>query len=536
MLFNYFAMYVILLFTIYYFASSILMISKSSLTLIGKSLNFMVLVLEILGTTYIAVLYWHLARAWKYEHPVLNPLPIPAPLVNIIIPTYNEPFRIVRDTFDAARKQEYPVDRFRVIVADDSPVPIPELGKYVEEKGGVYVRRESRRGFKGGAINYVLARYPADYFAIFDSDHVSEPDFLRNTVSIASADPNIFLVQQRANFVNIGSWMRKASAFIHSQFFGIFQRSRHLSGNVIFAGTTALLNQEIVFKEGGILEDTIAEDTDTSIVLASKGYRGVFYDKIGTHGLVPWDPISGVRQIWRWNNGLSKAFRLRIKNVLGSKKLSLFGKTDFLISLFLPTLGVLLWLLNFILLGMLFAGIPIIRPGATNLGDSVLFLIAPILVSLSTVFMGATALLIDSKVGTAYDRLPFIPKVTGVILFSMYTMAIQPFLTTAIGAGLLGLKTIFNRTPKSPQQSRAPTRIKYKYAIGALILFLLSFVFAWATWKTFLTGDPRVGWFSMAMITSAIPFAFVITGFKGLEQFIEEHSTVSVSDVLGGYE
>ena len=255
---------------------------SSHLNIQGKTLNIIVLFLEVRGTLYIAILYWHLGRAWRYKYPQLEiELPKPAPMVNIIIPTFNEPFRIVKDTFDAARNQNYPEERFRVIVADDSPEPIEKLEEYVKQNGGIYHRRKNRKGFKGGAINEVIRSFPADYFVIFDSDHVSKPDFLSNTVRLAIQDHNIFLVQERANFVNTGSWMRKASAFIHSQFFGIFQRSRQLSMTPIFAGTTALLNQKIVLKEGGILEDTIAEDTDTSIYLATKGYRGVFYDKIG---------------------------------------------------------------------------------------------------------------------------------------------------------------------------------------------------------------------------------------------------------------
>jgi len=532
--FAYLAAIIIAVFEVYYLYSSTELVLDSSLSSQGKTLNLVILVLEILGTLYIAILYWHIARAWRYKKPrLIEKLPTPAPMVNIIIPTYNEPFRIVKDTFDAAISQQYPLDRFRVIVADDSPQPIANLKKYVESKRGIYHRRTNRKGFKGGAINEVIRTYPADYFAIFDSDHVSKPDFLQNTVKLAIQDPKIFLVQERANFVNTGSWMRKASAFIHSQFFGIFQRSRHLSRTPIFAGTTGLLNQEILLKEGGILEDTIAEDTDTSIYLATKGYKGVFYDKIGTDGLVPWDPISGVRQIWRWNNGLTKSFRLRAKNVLFSKELPVFSKIDFLVTLFLPTLGVMLWLMNFILLYMLGVSIPIIRPGASNLANSFLFLVAPTLVSLSTIFMGVSALLIDAEVQTKYHQLPLIKKVIGITLFSLYSMAIQPFMLSAVIKGLFGSKTIFNRTPKSPKQStQTPTKIKYKYAAGAIVLFLISLVFFYATYITFITKDPRIGWFSITAITSAIPMIFVITGFKGLEKFIEEHSTISVKDLL----
>ena len=119
-------------------------------------------------------------------------------------------------------------------------------------------------------------------------------------------------------------------------------------------------------KYGGILTKTIAEDTDSSVYWIINGEKTVYIDWIASTGLVPWDPISQIRQIWRWNNGLTKSLRNNFKKIIKTDKISIIAKLDILSTLFLSSLGSLLWSLNFIYVFMYFNEINYIRASIGN--------------------------------------------------------------------------------------------------------------------------------------------------------------------------
>lgn len=66
-----------------------------------------------------------------------------------------------------------------------------------------YERRESRDGYKAGALKQGMTRgyvQQCDYVAIFDADFQPEPDFLWRTVPFLLHNPDIGLVQARWKF------------------------------------------------------------------------------------------------------------------------------------------------------------------------------------------------------------------------------------------------------------------------------------------------------------------------------------------------
>ncbi len=120
----------------------------------------------------------------------------------------------------------------------------------------------------------------------------------------------------------------------------------------------------------------------------SAGYKTNYIHEICSKGLVPWNPISMVNQIWRWTNGITSIFRKRLFTILRGKN-SFINKVDIMSTISTPIIGVAIWFVNLLLYIMYKTGIEFIRP---DLAQTVpLLLLAPVLISLASIIMALVA-------------------------------------------------------------------------------------------------------------------------------------------------
>ncbi|MBN2471255.1 MAG: glycosyltransferase, partial [Anaerolineae bacterium] len=132
------------------------------------------------------------------------------PLVLVQLPVYNERLVIGR-LIDAIAALDYPADRLRVQVLDDSTDDTAEVvARHVTrwQRAGLHIyhiRRKNRGGYKAGALADGLLRQPgAELVAIFDADFVPPPDFLRRVVPHFLADDRVGMAQTRWGHLNAG--------------------------------------------------------------------------------------------------------------------------------------------------------------------------------------------------------------------------------------------------------------------------------------------------------------------------------------------
>src|ERR1700730_12975496 len=114
-----------------------------------------------------------------------TPVPLPDdtdswPAVDLLIPTYNEPLRVVRYPALAAMNIDWPADKLHVYILDDGKRE--EFRAFAEEAGIGYMTRDDNRHAKAGNINHALERLDAPFVAIFDCDHVPTRSFLQVTM------------------------------------------------------------------------------------------------------------------------------------------------------------------------------------------------------------------------------------------------------------------------------------------------------------------------------------------------------------------
>jgi len=517
----------LLSFLFYYIITSIIYLSNYAFedTTLWKKIfslvsNFLILVIELFSAFYSVFIYYYIGSSTGYrlikdeKNKFLSRTPLHK--VVITIPLYKEPLAVVSKTIQGALSIDYPKDRLEIVVCDDSPPGFSEdIEQFCVENKVTFIHRKTRKGFKAGALNNVLDKVECDFFGILDSDHIPTPNFVKTCLS-GFVDEDIIFVQGKPMFVNQDDYLMRSSAYIHTQFFHIYQKSRGTRDGVIFAGTTGIFRADLLKENGGFLEDTLAEDTDTSFVLMSKGYKTRYLHEICSKGLVPWNPISMINQVWRWTNGITSIFRKRLWVIITGKN-SVINKIDILSTVSTPIIGVTMWFVYLLLYVMY------------------LIPVAPILISLASIIMAIVAWTREEKEDRMIKLRGFWGMVWTIGAFYLLMLTAQSFLVWAVVSALLGIRKDFDRTIKERTKSMGKVSKKVKYTLWSLALFALSIFYYKAAVETFLAGSTLSGWFLMGAVSITIPIIIVITNFRKLELMRVFAATKTADDVEKEY-
>jgi cellulose synthase/poly-beta-1,6-N-acetylglucosamine synthase-like glycosyltransferase len=129
------------------------------------------------------------------------------PLVSVLIASYNEKFVIGR-TLDAIKDLEYPAGKLQVIVADDSTDDtrsvIDEKVEELNSSGIVTLisRRNTREGFKSGALNHAAPLLRREYVPLLDADSRVTPGSLPKGLAAFRSVPRLAFVSFRVGHYN----------------------------------------------------------------------------------------------------------------------------------------------------------------------------------------------------------------------------------------------------------------------------------------------------------------------------------------------
>ncbi len=232
------------------------------------------------------------------------------PPITVQIPVYNEA-NVVERAIDAACRLDYPSDRLEVQVLDDSDDETSDLAAarvaaWREEGIDVqHLRRESREGYKAGALAHGVERASGDFFLIFDADFVPEPDLARRLLP-AFADPEVGLVQAAWSHLNEegDGWLTRAQAVLLDAHFAVEHEARSRSGLFFnFNGTAGMWRRECLLDAGGWEGDTLTEDLDLSYRAQLRGWKGIYRDDVRVAGELPSSVRSLEVQQERWAQG-----------------------------------------------------------------------------------------------------------------------------------------------------------------------------------------------------------------------------------------
>ncbi len=228
------------------------------------------------------------------------------PMVDIMIPTYNEPVRIIKRTVAGASMMKYPKDKLNIYVCDDGSRK--EVKQICEAYGAHWVTRRRHDNAKAGNLNHCYkTRARGEFSVILDADMVPRNDFLEKTLGYFE-DPTIAFVQTPQVFFNPDVFQRNLGLeddIPNEQDFFMeeIQRQREAFDALLFVGSGCVFRRSHLKSIGYIPVGTITEDMATSLLLQDKGYHGVLVTDTFAQGLSAETFADHMVQRMRWCQG-----------------------------------------------------------------------------------------------------------------------------------------------------------------------------------------------------------------------------------------
>jgi len=235
-----------------------------------------------------------------------------APLIDLLIPTYNEGRTILRLTIVAASRQIYP--RFRVWVLDDGQRPW--LSELCSELRVHYLGRKDRTHFKAGNLNHALRHIcalpePPSHVAVLDADFVAYPTFLQRTMALMK-DPRVGLVQTPQCFYNPDPFQYAFHA--HSAWpedwraNAVELAALDAKGLAGCYGTSFLVRVAALRDVRGFPTESLLEDALLSMKLDAFGWRAIYLNERLSVGSSPEGLAELQGQRARWYRGQMQMF------------------------------------------------------------------------------------------------------------------------------------------------------------------------------------------------------------------------------------
>jgi cellulose synthase/poly-beta-1,6-N-acetylglucosamine synthase-like glycosyltransferase len=368
------------------------------------------------------------------------------PPVTVQLPVFNERY-VVERLIESVCRLDYPRDRLEVQVLDDSTDDTTTLAAAAVARmraRGVHIvlrHRQTRDGFKAGALAAGLQTATGEFIAIFDADFVPPRDFLQDCIPYF-LDERIGMLQARWGHLNAGySLLTRAQAIGIDGHFAVEQSSRAWGGLFLnFNGAAGVWRRQAIEEAGGWQTDTLTEDLDLSYRAQLIGWKLMVAPQIVCPAEVPVTITALKSQQHRWAKGSIQTARKTLGRVLGAP---LPLRVKFQACLHLTRYLVHPLMLAVVLLSIPMLHTPLIREASG--GPLLLFG----LLWLSS--LGPSALYLMSQRALYRDwrrNARFLPALMGL------AVGVSVNNTKAVVEALLNVRGGFVRTPKYGIESR----------------------------------------------------------------------------------
>ena len=283
---------------------------KTLLLLVLWAANAAALVVNVAFTVR-RVVYAVAALAAPGDEP--PPLPDPAPRLLVLVPCRNEE-RVAPRLLAALAAQDYPANRFDVVVIDDASTDgtAAALESFAANRPNVHVlRRPPEAGGQGkpAALNDALARFPGgDAVCVFDADSVPAPDALSRAAR-RLADPGVAAVNGRMRVANPDDSAVAFYVYLEGLVHQLvtMRAADRVGGAVALMGTNMHVRRAVLDRLGGFREGALLEDADLTLALSPADGRVRFDPRIDCTIEAPATLADFSRQHVRWQRGFAQA-------------------------------------------------------------------------------------------------------------------------------------------------------------------------------------------------------------------------------------
>jgi cellulose synthase (UDP-forming) len=310
-----------------------------------ETLDFSTFLQTFLGTglllaevyAIVALMLAYFQTLWPLER---KPAPMPSnsdewPVIDVFIPSYNEPLDVVRPTVFAALALDWPTDKLNVYLLDDGRRE--DFRRFAAEAGCGYIIRPDNRGAKAGNINHALGQTTGEFVVVFDCDHVATRGFLQLTVGWMLRDHGLAMVQTPHYFYSPDPFERNlvAGQRVPNEgllFYGLIQQGNDFWGATFFCGSCAVMRRTALEAVGGVPTETVTEDCHCSLRMQKLGWRTAYLRVPLAAGLATERLMLHIGQRMRWARGMIQI--MRIENPLTSSGLSLAQRLCYFMAMF----------------------------------------------------------------------------------------------------------------------------------------------------------------------------------------------------------
>lgn len=264
---------------------------------------------------WMILLLGYIQTAWPLKR---TPAVLPAdsatwPTVDVFIPTYNEPLKVVKATVYAAMAMDWPKEKLKVHLLDDGRRE--EFRSFAQQAGVNYITRPDNEYAKAGNLNQALKHTNSEYIAIFDCDHIPVRSFLQLCMGGFLRDPKLALVQTPHHFYSADPFERNLNVFGSAPnegelFYGLIQDGNDMWNATFFCGSCAIIKRAPLEEIGGIAVETVTEDAHTALKLQRLGYNSAYINIPQAAGLATESLSAHIGQRIRWARGMAQIFRM----------------------------------------------------------------------------------------------------------------------------------------------------------------------------------------------------------------------------------
>ncbi len=417
--------------------------------------------------------------------------PEETPFVTIQLPVFNEMY-VMNRLLDNIVKIDYPKDKLEIQVLDDSTDETIETTRQQIETlqaTGInikHITRTDRKGFKAGALKEGLKIAKGEFIAIFDSDFLPEPDWLKRTIPYFK-NKSIGVVQTRWGHLNRNySLLTKIQAFALDAHFTLEQVGRNSKGHFInFNGTAGVWRKACIIDAGNWEGDTLTEDLDLSYRAQLKNWKFKYLEDVKTPAELPIVISAARSQQFRWNKGGAENFRKMMWRVLKNDNISTKTKVHGLLHLLNSTM-----FLNVLIVGVLSIPMLYIKNEYTHLKPY--FYIMSFFVVSTIIFFVCYWFMYKNTYGSGIKN--FIRYIGMFFVFFSIAMGFSLHNSIAVLEGHFGKKSEFVRTPKfninSLKESWKTNKyLKKSLSIHVVFEGLLMLYFAFGMYSAFIVGN-----------------------------------------------
>lgn len=233
---------------------------------------------------------------------------VATPRFSIHVATHSEPPHLVIRTLEALLDQDWPSERYEIIVLDNNTANAA-FWKPVERFCAIYpdritfLHRMGVSGAKAGALNIALAHTDMDatHVVTVDADYIVHRDFLSRAAEALHRTAADY-VQFPQSYVATTTTAPGVDAELE-EYFRTNAAVADDAEAVLLTGTLCVISKKALFSVGGWSGTTTTEDAELGVRLCQAGFSGRFINQVVGKGLLPLSLRDLEKQRYRWCSG-----------------------------------------------------------------------------------------------------------------------------------------------------------------------------------------------------------------------------------------